>query len=248
VPGYSLEDLDLRFRYTRWIFGIGMCAVIIILAALTYSALINLNRYFAGLEGPARFQLLPEKAIWWFLPGFGALCLGYEITLWLWSRFDDPQVVELYSYWSNQRAGFDSRKTLRWMALGISSPIAIFTVLAIPMHTTVDESDMRVRGYASAPSDRYSYSKIRQITAVRGYRLRDGSLQVRPAVIVDFADGRRWSSGDNREIAKNIDQNLLRFLEQKSGLNAGYAETESDVPTIAGKFAPTDGSQPASRP
>jgi hypothetical protein len=93
---------------------------------------------------------------------------------------------------------------------------------------------MRIRGYASAASRHYHYSDARQITLVQGYRLRDGRLENRAAILIDFADEGRWSSGHTRDIALNVDRDLYKFLEQKTGLNVGYADAESDVPRIGG--------------
>jgi hypothetical protein len=57
-----------------------------------------------------------------------------------------------------------------------------------------------------------------------GLRLRDGSLQKRPAITLSFENGTRWSSADNRDPEKSIDQSLLNFLEEKTHLSAAHLD------------------------
>jgi len=80
-----------------------------------YKLLVAANLRFAELEGPARFEILPTKVIWWFLPGFAALCLSWEITLTLWSLFGDQDRIARFLEWTHARAGFNSTPVLRWL-------------------------------------------------------------------------------------------------------------------------------------
>jgi hypothetical protein len=75
--------------------------------------LISTNRYLANKDGPAAFILLPQSAIWWFLPGFAALTLIWDLTLWLWSLVGSKQVALQYEYWTNVKAGFNATRILR---------------------------------------------------------------------------------------------------------------------------------------
>jgi hypothetical protein len=82
----GIEELDIRFRYTQWFVGIAMGAVIATIALVAYWTLLSLNRYFAAIEGPARFQLLPERAICGFSQPSGRLH---------WLGGDPPTLVQI---------------------------------------------------------------------------------------------------------------------------------------------------------
>jgi hypothetical protein len=224
-----MDELESRFTSIQWKVGSGMFAVGIAFALVTYNTLLLLQRVFVEAEGPAYFRLLPESAIWWFLPGFGAIALSWEITLFLWRRFGDCDEAALYMYWGHRKAGFNSTKVLRIMALFLVVPIGILTLLATPMHTTLHDDSFRIREYASLQTHSYKYSDVRRLTVVDGYRDRSGTFDSRAGIVVDFSDGRRWSSADNRDQVTEVDSALLEFLVKKTGLPAGHTQTEDDL-------------------
>src|SRR5580693_8123196 len=106
-----------------------MVAVGTVFCVLTHFVLADVNRDLAESEGPAHFVLLPQTAIWWVFPFFGAIVLSYELTLALWSAFGDRREVILYDAWQAVKAGFDSRRTLRIMGLFLVFPVAVCTFL-----------------------------------------------------------------------------------------------------------------------
>jgi hypothetical protein len=227
----SPEELD-AFESWNWMVYLAMILIGVIFAWTTHAILRGLNRYYAAAEGPARFQLFPQEAIWWFFPGFGALCLSWEITLLIWGQFSGRERIRDYITWTNQRAGFDSTTVLRWFALLIALPIGILTLLAVPMHTALYDDGMQIGEYARHSPYKYRYSDARSIAIVEGVRDRDGKFAARAAVVIDFADGRRWSSADNRDWVHEVDPAMTEFLRQKIGLPMKYAETESKIPLI----------------
>ncbi len=134
----QLSALDDRFRQTKWMVGISVVAVGVVFVWTTHYILVSLNNLFAATDGPlTSFRLWPQTAIWWFFPGVGALALSWEITLQLWSIFGRAGNAMSYRLWSDGRAGFDSTRILRWMALVIAAPIGVSTALALPMHTAL---------------------------------------------------------------------------------------------------------------
>jgi len=232
VEKLSREDLDLRFRSIQWIVGVVMMVVGVLFALSTHAALVWLNQYLATADGPAEFRLWPQSAIWWFFPGFGALALSWEITLQLWSLFGNRDEANLYSYWSSQAAGFDSRRLLRWMTILIALPIGVLTFLELPVHTVLRQDDIRECGYAFAPCKMYRYADARRMTMIEGFRDRDGMLTSRAGIVIDFSDGRRWSSADIGDFGKTVDPAFQDFLVKKTQLPLDYAQTEADIPQI----------------
>jgi len=158
--------------------------------------------------------------MWFFFPFFGAICLCWELTLRLWMSVGDPSQARKYESWSNRRAGFNATRTLRLMTIGIGLPIGLITMLALPIHITIDASGVMIGQFAKLKP---LHSEIRAITVTQGLRTRDGGFQSRPAIVVDFSDGSRWSA-DNRGTQKVIDQALLLYLQQKTGLSPAYIE------------------------
>jgi len=233
----SMAELDDRFDKWKWIINLAMIAVGVLFAYGTHALLVWINRQLALTDGPADFILLPQTAIWWFLPGFGALALSYEITLQLWALIVGREAVDLYSQWANEKtavrggryAGMDSRKVLRWLALVVAMPIGIFTVLALPMHTALRQNDIRDCGYAFKPCHVYSYASAVRMTIIEGFRTRDGKLTRRAGIVLDFRDGHRWSSADIGDFQNVVDPTLADFLQRKTQLPVNYSETTDDI-------------------
>jgi hypothetical protein len=231
----QLSALDARFEQTKWAVNVSMMCVAALFAWATHHLLVSLNRYLAASDGPgASLRLWPQAAIWWFFPGFGAVALCWEITLKVWSAFGQGDSARLYRLWSDGRAGFDCTGILRWMALVIVLPIGVFTALALPMHTALRSQDIRVCGYGWAGCKTIEYSKAVRMTLIEGFRERDGKLHLRAAIVVDFADGQRWSSADMGELRETVNPTLSAYLIQHTGLPLGRAETEINIPKTDG--------------
>ena len=230
----QLSALDDRFRQIKWIVGISVVAVGVVFVWTTHYVLVSLNELFAASDGPrTSFRLWPQTAIWWFFPGSGALALSWEITLQLWSVFGQAGNAISYRLWSDGRAGFDSTRVLRWMALVIAAPIGVSTALALPMHTGLSHQGIHVCGYGWAGCTTFDYSKAVQMTQIRGFRDRDGKLHSRAGVVLDFADGHRWSSAEIGDFRDSVDPQLLAFLIERIGLPLKQADTEMDIPKPA---------------
>lgn len=231
-PGiaYSLEELSARFAFTQWLVGGSMLLFGVAIAWGIHSILVTLNRLFADLDGPSDLVLFPQSAIWWFLPGFAAITLAWEVTLGAWSLMGNKKEVALYNYWSTAKAGFDATRVLRIMAVVIVLPIAIFTALALPEHVALGREEIRARGYGFSGVRTYRYSDARRMTVIDGFRNRDGTLVKRAGVILDFSGGRRWSSADISDFKPTVDPRLFDFLLSRVGLPPQYADTESDIP------------------
>lgn len=225
----SIDELSTRYRYTQWIVGAGILVVMAVGGWATFRILLALNRFFIAREGVALFQRAPETAIWFFLPLFGGLTLAWDIVLGIWSARGGSEEVKLYRYWTNAKCGFDSTRVLRLMALGLVIPIGIATILALPMHTVFMEDHVNVVRYGAFSSQRYSYSDIKGLALVQGRRYRDGSFHSDSHILMQFVDGRSWSSEGGREGLPPGDPELLAFLAAKTGLEVQKAQTDADL-------------------
>jgi hypothetical protein len=132
------------------------------------------NRYFATLDGTSDFVILPQSAIWFFLPGFAAITLAWEVTLRVWSWIGSKQTALLYESWSNAKARFDATRVLRILGLLIVFPIALFTALALPAHDTLNDTEVRSREYGFSATRTFRYSDATAFGIIDGFRTRDG--------------------------------------------------------------------------
>jgi hypothetical protein len=234
----ELNELDPKIGNARWTFTAAMVAIGFILAWATHACLVWENRHLANADH-AQITLLPQTAIWWFFPGFGALSLSYEITLQIWSLFAGKEAVRKYNRWSQlttqlqggRYAGTNPRSALRWLALLIACPIGVLTVLALPMHVALGQTAIRDCGYAFRPCEVYPYAQAMRMTTIEGFRNRNGELTPRAGIILDFRDGRRWSSADSGDFRTSVDPVLDRFLEEKVPLPMRYAKSAEDAPS-----------------
>jgi hypothetical protein len=229
----SMLELEARFGSIQTFVGLSMVLVGVAFVLVTYEAFVWANRYLAAADGPAEMRLWPQSAIWWFFPGFGALCFSWGITLRLWAWLGQSHVPALYNYWSSKKAGFDCAKLLRWFGLLIATPIAIFTVLAPPMRCSLRDADIHDCGYAFAGCQTYRYSDARRMTVIEGFRNRDGKLTRRAGVVIDFSDGRRWSSAEIGDFLPQPDSALLDLLSRKIKLPFNRVQAEGDIPPAA---------------
>ncbi len=245
----QLSALDERFQHTKWAVGVGMIAVAVVFVWATHYVLVSLNRYLAASDGPGTgLQLWPQAAIWWFFPGFGALTLCCELTLQLWSVFGNSETARSYRLWSDGRAGFDCTRILRGMALVIAAPIGVLTVLALPMHASLRHEDIRACGYAWAGCKTFDYSKAVRMTLIEGFRDRDSKLHPRAGIVLDFSDGRRWSSADIGDFRNSVDPALSAYLVERTRLPLEYAETEGEIPKATNRTGQEAGSNLANAP
>lgn len=230
LPQARLTDhLQVRYKALQWPVGIGtvLCGAFMVWSF--HAVLLYVNRIWATARNGAGLQLLPQPAIWWFLPGFAALSLSYELTLQVWAAVGDRREIALYDRWSSSKAGFDSRRVLRWMGLIIALPIGVLTILALPMHATLGDAEIVDCGYAFSRCQAYRCTDARRVSEVEGFRDRDGKLTSRAGLIIDFADGRRWSSAVWGDFRSSVDPQLKTLLSAKIGLPIGHFTAESDV-------------------
>jgi hypothetical protein len=213
-----------RFSKLQWFVAGAVIMVALCFGLCSYAALAWLNRLLANGNPPIRFVLLPDPAIWMIFSGLGGLLLAWELTMRLWERFGNRLQARHYEAWTNQKAGFNAGRVGRLLFLCIGLPAAFCTILALPMHTSLRNTEMSVGRFGTFKPRLYRYSDVRRITVTRGLRTRSGGFIQRSAIVLDFANGDRWSSADNRAYEATLDTVLLDFLKSKTGLQAQYID------------------------
>lgn len=207
-------------------------ATVLMMVAIMFPAhalLVWLNQEFALADGTAAMRLFPQAATWWFLPGFGAVCLAYEIVVQLWSLTTGRASIESYDRTQSEKAGFDGRRLLRWMGVVVVPPLGLFTVLALPEHASLGPDAIFEHGYGFKGTRVLRYADARRLTAIDGFRNRDGKFIARAGLVLNFVDGSSWSSADWGDFQKSIDPQLADFLVAKTGLRLGKQATVEEI-------------------
>jgi len=194
-----------------------------------FFALRGLNHLVGRADSDVLLQVFPVSVIWAFFPGFAALSVPWPLVIAVLrrSRFrDDAAYIEAQG---SAKSGFDCYRIMVGMVLFLVLPIGLFTVLAVPERLTLTQQDIRWTHYASLRSEVFDYADARRATFVDGYRLRDGSLQSHPDLVIDFAGGRRFSAnavGDGSSTPSNQE---IEILLEKTSLTPGHVRTLEDL-------------------
>lgn len=207
-----------RFSSLQWPVGAAILSVGLLFGFVSYEVLLRANHALLFQQPSSRFTLLPDHWLWMFLPLFGGISLAWELTLRLWMVLGDPLQAKKYESWSNTKAGFDATRLLRIFTIVVTVPIAIGSLMALPIHTAVTDTGLSVGHFGTLGVTNHPFKDVREITVTDGLRTRDGSLKPRPAIVLMFSDGTRWSSADNRDPEKAINESLLRLIQEKTGL------------------------------
>jgi len=208
-----------------FLVNLAMVLVAVLLALATHAAVVAGNRFFATRSEQIELILYPSQAIWWFFPGFAAVCLSWEIVLRLWTLFA-PEQASAYRRFSAERSGFDSTRVLRWLAVLIVLPIGLLTLLALPIHTTLTRTGIDQGHFASFKREFLPFAAAQDLTLFDGYTLRDGSFQPRAGILIRFKDGRSWNSADAGNPGSNADARLLTILGRDTGLPLRHAHIQ----------------------
>jgi hypothetical protein len=138
-----------------------MVGVGLLFAVVSYYSLFWSNHFLALRGEKSVFLLLPSPAMWGVFPVFGAICCSWEITLRLWRRFGDPSQARKYQDWANSNAGFDATRVLRIMIVFVGFPAGVATVLALPLHTAIGETEIRIGRFGTLRASNHSCSETR---------------------------------------------------------------------------------------
>lgn len=205
-----------------WALGIGL--------ALQFFVLRGLNHWWASLDGPSILTQYPTSFIWAFFPGFAALAMPWPLTVWYLRKVGRWEEADAIEDDSDDSGGANTYRVMKWLSIGLVGPIALFTLLALPIHMSISDSEVRIGHYASLRTERFPLSQARRVTIVDGYRLRDGSFRQAKDLIIDFADGRRLRGNQVGDGGTSIPDPVMQLLIAKAGLAPEHASTMDDIP------------------
>jgi hypothetical protein len=159
-------------------------------------------------------------------PGVRCAVSPLALTVWYLRRVGRWEEADSIEDASDSKGGMDSFRVMRWLSIGVVGPIAFFTLLAIPIHFSISDSEIRVGHYASFQIERFPLNEAKRLTIV--------DLPTKD-VIVDFADGRRLRGSQVGDGGTSVRDDILQLLIAKTGLTPEHASTANEIPALRAK-------------
>jgi hypothetical protein len=229
---HQRDELQVPERLPSGMVTSAMWSLRVVLA-LQFFVLRGLNHFWASLEGPSLLTQYAPQVVWCFVPAFATLAVPWPLTVWYLRRVGRWQEADTIEDEADSKGRMNTFRVTKWLSVGLVGPIALFTFLAIPIHLSIGDSEVRVGHYASVVTERFPLNEARRLTIIDGYRLRDGNVRPAKDVILDFADGRRLRANQIGDGGTDVPNDVMELLILKTDLAPEHALTEEDVPPLS---------------
>jgi hypothetical protein len=222
IAGHRYDEAQIPEPLASGVIGGAMWSLGIALAMLFF-VLRGANHLWASLEGISLLTQYAPQVFWCFLPGFAAVLIPWPLTVWYlrragrWQEADDIQDA------SDSKGGFDSFRIMKWLSIGVVGPIAVLTLLAVPIHLSITDSEVRVGHYASFHPDIFPLKDARSLTIVDMPRMQGDRILHTKDAILGFANGRRLRGNQVGDGGTSIRNDVLQLLIEKTGLTPRYS-------------------------
>jgi hypothetical protein len=193
-----------------WGFGIAL--------SLTYFLLRWLNHLWASMDGPALLRLNASQAYWWFLSLFGAICIPWPLRLWLLRRMGRRDEADSIQERSSSQAGMDTYAVLTFMSWWFVLPIALASLLAVPIHMSITDKKVIVGHYGRLQPEVYPLSDARRAVLTDTRKIEHHSLATRSNLTLYFADGRHLDANAVADGRESANPEVVRLLLELTGL------------------------------
>jgi hypothetical protein len=209
---------ELRREYWKWeLAAVGVfVASTCVIGLLVFWLLRTYADSRAIALAPSPYALLPADIVW-LLPSMliGALCAALPATLFL--RFALSDRYARYLTYSKRRFGFDVKRwELPFYAL-LGVVCAAFVGLGLDFYVVFGENAVTLNDFWSLGVRTYPYSEVRQIRVSDKMEAPNGNVVDRWTVVVEFADGHRWSSRwDPSGSGESRLREIAAFIERRS--------------------------------
>ena len=218
MAGHRYDETQAPEPLPPGVIGAAMWSVGMALAMLFF-VLRGANHLWASLEGPSLLTQYAPQFIWCFLPGFAALSIPWPLTVWYLRRVGRWEEADSIQDTIDSKGGFDSFRLMKWLCIGLVSPIAVFTLLAVPIHLSITDAEVRVGHYASLRPEMFPLKDARRMTVVESYTLKGSHAHK------DFADGRRLRGSQVGDGGTSVQIDVMQLLIAKTGLTPRYSST-----------------------
>ena len=214
---HSCDESQLPEPLAPGIIGAAMWALGIALAMLFF-VLRSANHLWASLEGPSLLTQYAPQVFWCFLPGFAAVSIPWPMAVWYLRRVGRWEEADRIQNSSDSKVGFDSFRVMKWLSIGIVGPIAVFTLLGVPIHFSIGDAEIRVGHYASFRTERFPLKEARSLIIVHGRTLQGDRSHQAEDVIVEFDDGRSLRGNQVGDGGTSVRNDVLQLLIRKTAL------------------------------
>jgi len=202
--------------------------VVLFLAVVNGARLIN--RIWGASHGPYAFLLTPSNVWWYLYGGFFGLCLGWPLATMILRKMMDRKTWEIWLAQQNQKAGFDCSKAMRWLAYLILVPYTALFLPSLGCHARFSTDEIGIQGYLDWNEARHAYSDVTRVALIDGWLDRSGVFNSDPRILIDFHDGKRWTTRDGFRDPEPVRKDLLDYLISHTGVGLTHVRIEQSLP------------------
>jgi hypothetical protein len=112
---------------------------------------------------------------------------------------------------------------MKWLSFGVVGPIAILTVLALPIHLSITDTVVRIGHHASFRPETYLMKDVRSLTIVDAHTVQSGHSHIARDVTVGLADGRQFRGNQVGDGGTSVRNDVLQLLIDRTGLTPQYS-------------------------
>jgi hypothetical protein len=222
LAGHRYDESQTPEPLAAGVIGGAMWSLGIALAMLFF-VLRGANHLWASLEGRSLLTQYAPQVYWCFLPGFAAVSIPWPLTVWYLRRVGRWEEADSIQDASDSKGGFDSFRIMKWLSIGVVGPIAVFTLLAVPIHLSITDSEVRVGHYASLHPDIFLLNGAKSVIIVDECKPQGGHGHETRDMIVEFADGRRLRGNQVGDGGTSVRNDVVQLLIDKTGLTPRYS-------------------------
>lgn len=191
-----------------------------------------INHMWAEMEGQAALRLYPTAWLWCFFPIFAALAIPWPLTVSLLRRMGRTDEADAIMENSDRPQGINSFVVMKWFGIILVIPIFFFTLLALPEHLLIGDTEARLGRYGLWRDEVFSYRQATRATLVEGVLNGDGSFHRQKDLLIDFQDRRRLSANAVGDGGTDADPKVIELLLAKTGLQPDHVKTPDDIPKL----------------
>ncbi len=184
---------------------------------LWYHAFLALEARHIERLGPRVALIVPTVYYWMLLSLFLGIISSAPLLHLFYKSLLRGRYAD-YVLYNNMRAGFDTWKLVRGLAVLIVIPALGFALLGMDTYMKVTDSGIVVNRFWSFDEQRYPFSSVKAVKSASHFRAMNGKAVERPHFVVDFSDGTKWTTRDwLRETEPEQDAKLAAFIAARSG-------------------------------
>jgi hypothetical protein len=105
----------------------------------------------------------------------------------------------------------------------------VFFIPSMGCHTRFAGTEIGMQDYAELKETRYSYADVSRMVVVGGHFDDHGKYEADPQLLLDFKNGRKWSTRDGFRNPSPLENGLVPFLSLHTGLQPVAVKTESEL-------------------